>query len=245
MSGHTLLAPSAAERWISCPGSIAAAKTAPPERPSIYAAEGTRAHEVYAQCLLAGSSVNSVLGDCTMTLPLQSAVDHTRRIIGGRPVLIEQRLPPLPGLEIWGTADVSVFDPANHLLQDIVDLKYGAGVAVEAHSIQLAIYAVLAAYSFGVSPIGVTAWVVQPRCPHPAGPVRHYHYTRSDLVRLVEELGPAARATTHPAAALNPGPWCRFCHAREGCDALRANPAALPSIASAGPPALPWDTDPW
>jgi hypothetical protein len=177
---------------------------------------------------------------------LQSAVDHTRRIIGDRPVLIEQRLPPLPGLHgIWGTADISVFDPANRQLEDIVDLKYGAGLAVEAHSIQLAIYAVLAAHAFGVSPTGVTAWIVQPRCPHPSGPVRRHHYTRSDLVRLVWELGPAAAATADPEAPRNPGPWCRFCHARQDCAALRANPAALPPRASAGPPVISWDDEPW
>ena len=43
-SSHAVLSPSASERWISCPASIAMAELVPPGVESGYAAEGTAAH---------------------------------------------------------------------------------------------------------------------------------------------------------------------------------------------------------
>jgi hypothetical protein len=244
MSGlHAPLAPSAAKRWIQCPGSIAASRDAPPERPSRYAEEGTRAHTFFAECLLSGAMVAEVVGDSAMLLPLQRAVDAAREIIGLRPVLIEQALPPLPDmLDVWGTADICLFDQW-HRLEGIIDLKFGVGLPVEAHDIQLAIYAVLAAHRFGVSPNGVTAWIIQPRCLHPAGPVRSYTYTAEALTRLTYELDLAATATTLPDAPRYAGAWCRFCPARPVCEELRRTPEALPPIGPSGPPLI--GMEPW
>lgn len=240
---HAALAPSAASRWIPCPGSIAASRDAPPGRPSIYADEGSRAHAVFAQCLLTGAAVTDLLDDSAMVAPLQLALDHARRVIGCRSVLIEQLLAPLPGLPgIWGTGDVVVFDDLLRV-QGVIDLKYGIALPVEAHAIQLAIYAVLAAHQFGVSSNGITAWIVQPRCPHPAGPVRSHTYTPADLARMVHELGLAAAATEQPDAPRRAGAWCRFCPARSACDELRRTPGAIPPTAANGPPIIglaPW-----
>lgn len=43
---HAHLAPSAAERWISCPASVRMGMAVVPKRESAYATEGTRAHEL-------------------------------------------------------------------------------------------------------------------------------------------------------------------------------------------------------
>jgi hypothetical protein len=240
---HAPLAPSAASRWIPCPGSIAASRDAPSERPSSFADAGTRAHAVFAECLVTGAAVADLLEDTSMQLPLQSAVNWARNIIGRRPVLIEQRLSPLPGLlDIWGTTDVCIFNPAQ-LAEGIIDLKYGVGVPVEAHAIQLAIYAALAGCHFGVSSHGITVWIIQPRCPHPAGPVRSYTYTPEDLARIGQELRLAAAATRQPNALRRAGRWCRFCPARPVCEELRRTPGAIPPIASQGPPIL--GVEPW
>lgn len=50
---HAKLAPSAAKRWISCPGSVRATEGLPDETSSA-AAEGTAAHELCSHCLTAG-----------------------------------------------------------------------------------------------------------------------------------------------------------------------------------------------
>jgi hypothetical protein len=215
----------------------------PEGRRSAYAEEGTLAHEIFARCLLTGASVTDLLEDCAMIAPLQRAVEAARSIIGSAPVLIEQLLPPLPHLpDIWGTGDVVVFDSA-HRARGVIDLKFGVGVAVEAHAIQLAIYGVLAAHQFGVSPHGLTAWVIQPRCPHPQGQVRSHHYVKADLIRMVEELGIATADTERPNAPRYAGAWCRFCPARPDCAELRRHPEAIPWLGSGGPPILalePW-----
>lgn len=237
-------APSAASRWIPCPGSIAASRDAPPERPSIFADEGTRAHALFAQCLLTGAEVAELLEeDSSLQLPLQRALDHARDIIGRRPVLIEQPLLPLRDApSLWGTGDVCIFD-ADHLAEGIIDLKYGAGLPVEAHAIQLAIYAALAGHQFGISPQGITAWIIQPRCPHPAGPVRSHTYTPEDLARIVQELRLAVAATEQPDAPRRAGAWCRFCPARPVCSELQRTPGAIPPVAANGPPIL--GIEPW
>jgi hypothetical protein len=50
---HATLAPSAAERWLNCPGSIKLSEGIP-NTTSVFAAEGTAAHELAAHCLETG-----------------------------------------------------------------------------------------------------------------------------------------------------------------------------------------------
>jgi Protein of unknown function (DUF2800) len=45
---HAVYSPSAAKRWINCPGSINACKDLPKQKPNFYSAEGTLAHEIAA-----------------------------------------------------------------------------------------------------------------------------------------------------------------------------------------------------
>jgi hypothetical protein len=214
LPAHAPLSPSAAARWINCPGSINATNSAPIPPPSPYAEEGNRAHALFAQCLLAGQSAAALIDDPLLAEPLQEALDHARQIIAGRAVLIEQRLPPLPGLpEIWGTADIAVFDQNGHL-SDVIDLKFGAYVAVEANTVQTGIYGLLGAHRFGLSADGLTTWIIQPRCLHPDGPVRWYHYSRTALHELYHTVKTAADAAGDSSAPRRAGVWCRFCPAR-------------------------------
>lgn len=48
---HAICSASGAERWLNCPGSLHLCKDLPPEEPSVYAKEGTRAHG-YAEKIL-------------------------------------------------------------------------------------------------------------------------------------------------------------------------------------------------
>jgi len=156
LPAHAPLAPSAAEHWVNCPGSIKAVNAALPQPTSVHAEEGRYAHMVFAQCLLQGRNADAFIADPIITAPLQKALDHARSIIDGRPVLIEQRLPPLPGIpDLWGTADVAIFDQALHL-SDIIDLKFGANILVEADTVQTGIYGLLGAGRFGLSAAGLT-----------------------------------------------------------------------------------------
>jgi hypothetical protein len=214
---HAPLSPSAAARWINCPGSLNAIAAAPVLPSSPYAEEGTHAHALFAQCLLEGRPAAVLADDPSLAAPLQQALDHARKIIAGRAVLIEQRLPPMPGLpDLWGTADIAVFDQ-DQRLSDVIDLKFGAYVAVEADTVQTGIYGLLGAHRFGLSPVGLTTWIIQPRCFHPDGPVRPHYYGRAALGELYHTVRTAAAATRNPLAPRHAGQWCRFCPAAPSC----------------------------
>jgi hypothetical protein len=55
---HARLAPSASHRWIECPGSVRLAESMGEGKSSVFAAEGTAAHELAAFCLLEGLDAN-------------------------------------------------------------------------------------------------------------------------------------------------------------------------------------------
>jgi hypothetical protein len=221
---HAPLAPSAASRWINCPGSIKAISEAPPELSSSYAEEGTLAHSVFAQCLLEGRHAASVVDDPEFIAPLQDALDHARRIIDGRPVLIEQRLPPMPGIpDLWGTVDVAIFDP-DLRLSDVIDLKFGANILVEADTVQTGIYGLLGVRRFGLSAAGLTTWIIQPRCFHPHGSVRSHHYDVPALRALLE--------TVHAATAATQARWTLLAMQAHGAASVRPQspvPSDVPS----------------
>jgi DNA polymerase len=228
---HALLAPSAAGRWMHCPGSIKAEKDEPPQPASSFADEGTRAHKIFAQCLEQGLAPAALTEDMAVAVPLAAAVEHARNLIAGRPVLLEHRLSPLPGLpQVWGTADCLVFNPDR--VSGVLDLKFGAGVAVEADSVQLGVYALLAARHFGMAEGGIIATILQPRAGHQDGSVRSYHYTVQALEQLEQELRTAVSATALADAPRYAGEWCRFCRAAGSCPEFKRAPNAVPPTPS-------------
>lgn len=223
-AAHAPLAPSSAARWINCPGSIKASSEAPLQPTSSYAEEGSYAHAVFAQCLLQGRNADAFSSDPQLAVPLQEALDHARRIIAGRAVLIEQRLPPIPDIpDLWGTADVAVFD-RDRRLSDVIDLKFGSNILVEANALQLGVYGLLGVRKFGLSSTGLTTWILQPRCSHPQGPARSHQYDVQTLRALLNTVRAAAAATQHPDAPRRSGLWCRFCPAWQTCPERQALP---------------------
>jgi DNA polymerase len=222
---HAPLPPSAAERWMNCPGSVAAVAALPPEPESSFAVEGTEAHRIFAACLTRDLDPAGLTEDRMLILPLRHALMLARDVIAGRRFKVETRLQPLPGLgKVWGTADVLVFDRHDRIVA-VIDLKFGAGVAVEPDSVQLQIYALLAAQQYGCPPDGIDLHIVQPRRQHERGPHRMHHIGTDDLDRLFARLQDAVDALEDPAAPRIAGAWCRFCAARRECPAARSETA--------------------
>ena len=225
-TAHAPLAPSSAYRWTSCPGSALAERLMPPSPASTFAEEGTEAHRIFAECLINSVPVASLTKDPFLIDPLRHALFLAADVIAGRKFLVEQRLEPLPGMtKVWGTADVIVFDHHDRVVA-IIDLKFGAGIAVEANAIQLQIYALLAAQQYGASPDGITVYIIQPRREHVRGPLRSHHLTTDDLSQLVGRLNAAVQATEAPDALRIAGSWCRFCAAAVSCPEYRSQPSA-------------------
>jgi DNA polymerase bacteriophage-type len=220
---HAPLAPSAAERWMNCPGSVLAEQLVErPEVESPFAIEGTEAHKIFAACLERGRDPAELTDDIYIIGPLRHALAITRDIIAGRKFKVEIRLPALPGIaKVWGTADVVVFDDYDRVVA-IVDLKFGAVVQIEPNAIQVQIYGLLAAQQYGCPPDGLELHIVQPRGQHVRGPHRVHHISTTDLDRLFARLQDVVPVTEDPAAPRIAGEHCRFCAARLDCAEARA-----------------------
>lgn len=223
MSGHAELSPSAAERWMVCPGSVVLSQGMP-EKSSVFAEEGTRAHDV-AQSMLTGKAVRV---DPEMLEHVLTYTDHVEAL--GGELLVEQRVTVDDA--VYGTADAVVWlEDDAHL--HVVDFKYGAGVAVEVvGNLQLRIYALAALLTFGYPATVVTATIVQPRRPHPDGVIRSVTYDVVDLLDFHADLAAAVRvvrdAQEHDEASLLEQGFltpsekgCRWCLAAPKCPAIK------------------------
>lgn len=238
MSEHARLSPSSAERWISCPGSLRLVESLPPATrhgDTVYAAEGTAAHELgeikarhrFGQISADLYGKRRALWDTKHPdVDVEEMDRHTDAYVllleermalyENSQIMLEQRLQT--GIrESWGTSDAVIASP-QHV--EIVDLKYGQGVAVEArNNPQLRLYALGALDTYG-DVLGETelvrATVFQPRLNH----------------TLTEELTPEAlrswREWVRPIADLALGPdapfgpsesACRWCPASGRCPA--------------------------
>jgi len=216
---HAKLSPSAAERWMTCPGSVVLSKDMP-QKSSVFAEEGTLAHEAAERILLD----KSYKADDEMYDNVMVYVDHVKGL--GGTLHVEERVKVTDNL--WGTADAVVWQPSfNHL--HIVDLKYGAGVPVEViGNLQLKIYALATLLTFEYPAEKVTATIVQPRCPHSDGPVRSVTYDVADLVDFHADLMDAIarvelmyHAPSYELDLVPSDKGCRWCLASPICPKLK------------------------
>lgn len=247
---HARLSASAARRWMSCPGSVAANEG--PRASSVYADEGTAAHELVEHCLRDGLDAHSFLGmrlevgrfvgeaDHDMIDSVQVMVDFVRSLAAreGAVLLLEQEFTRIADLhpDLGGTGDVVVYWPDTRELW-VVDYKHGQGTPVDVErNPQLMVYGLGAALELGDRGVDqVHLYVVQPRCPHPEGPVRRYSLPMVDLIDWSADLVEAARRTSDPAAPVVAGSWCKFCAAAPTCPGLRAR-AMSAAMADFSPP---------
>lgn len=150
MMAHAILSPSAAHRWMSCPGSTFLIKDLPPPPASVHAQEGTRAHakaEEILRARLTGEPIPDVIEGFPELGQYVHYVDDLIR--NGYSVFIEVRV-PLFGIttedNAKGTADC-VAIKGDEI--EVVDLKWGVGVPVESReNPQLSIYALAAMDEF-------------------------------------------------------------------------------------------------
>lgn len=171
---HATLSPSSADRWMTCPGSVPLSEGIV-DTSSDYAAEGSAAHEIAALCLTNSSDAAAYVGriveidtreieiTADMAEHIQVYVDHVRgRVadwinLGATVTLeVEQRVPigHLTGEDgAEGTADAVIIAelPDVRTAIEVIDLKFGRGVEVEAtDNRQLRLYALGAIEKFGM-----------------------------------------------------------------------------------------------
>ena len=241
---HAVHGASSSDRWMNCAGSINMSEGIE-DLGSIYAWEGTAAHELGERCLRHGLLPHLFIGEITeveinedasveieVTEEMAEAVDEfvtyvQERIEEAGPdavVFLEQRSslealnPPAP---MFGTADVVIWNPVTKFLL-VIDYKHGQGVVVDVvDNSQVRYYALLAAVKQKIVPDMVETVIVQPRGYHGDGSIRSDTLTGQELIAFKQELFAAVEATLKPDAPLKPGDWCKFCPAKPTCPALR------------------------
>ena len=201
-SGHALLAPSAAHRWLMCPASVPFGLQFPDGETSVYAEEGTLAHAA-AECILRDdkAGLDSVkrkilAGNFDPEIPekVRKYTDYVtalRDSVHGE-LFVEQRLAltAITGEEgARGTSDAVILAPGELY---VVDLKYGQGDKIDApENPQLLIYAAAAYQAFSFADIErVTVAIVQPRLDH----VSEWTLDLSDLLARADDVRKKAAA---------------------------------------------------
>jgi hypothetical protein len=175
------------------------------------------ARRIFIECLARGVTPHTLTKDTLLFLPLVTAVKVARDAIGGRPVVLDYALPPLPELpRVQGAADCIAFadDGNDRRLDAIITLDFdGHGEAPH-----LGIPALLAARHFGLPASGITVTVVRLR---PETEVQSFHHTPAALDQLAQTLQIAVAATEPEDAPRMAGAWCRCCAAVAHCPTRR------------------------
>lgn len=226
---HSLLSASGAHRWLNCPPS-AVLESREPDTSSAAAEQGTAAHA------LAEWKLRRALHQAPAFKPesdwidtemehltddyvafVQEHISIARETCGDPQVLIEQRLDfshIVPGG--FGTGDAVII--AEPTLQ-IIDLKYGQGVLVEAEqNPQLMLYALGALHAFGslydIETVSVT--IYQPRRAN----VDTWETSVAELEYWAEtDVKPKAELAAAGEGEFCPGSWCQFCKITPTCRA--------------------------
>lgn len=237
---HSEWSASGCERWWNCPGSVALCRNEP-DKTSVYAAEGSLAHDICSDVLNQKKKLDdldTLIGDTVMVdgheieiteEMIDAVVEYVQfitevsREIGldannvRRFMHVEQKFSISE--DVWGTADCAFIIPFDRIV--VIDFKYGAGIAVDVKdNKQLMMYALGVFKDNNHDITEVETIIVQPRSRHKDGSIRRDICTVQELVAFGKELEQKIQDTKQKNPALNTGDWCRFCSANYKCPAL-------------------------
>lgn len=237
---HALLSASGASRWINCTPSAKLEEAEGPRETSVYAQEGTLAHELSELYIKhdilqvisdqefsdrIDEIMDSELFDEEMLEVVPMYVDYCQSEFEAAKAQdsfaimeIEQKLDLTEFVpESFGTADCIVVGGKE--LQ-VIDLKYGKGVPVYAeHNKQLMLYGLgaLRKYELEYDIEDIALTIVQPRINN----ISTWKISVSDLLKWAnEELIPAAKLAFAGEGNFVSGDWCKFCMVKNRCRAL-------------------------
>ena len=228
MTKHALLTASGSKRWLSCPPSARLEATFT-DKETTAAAEGTAAHALaeYKVKRALRYFCKRPVSEFEDEVMDQATDDYAAFILeqmaemrkaGAEPtVMVETRLDFSDWVpDGFGTGDCIIIGGDT---LHIVDLKYGAGVLVEAEgNSQMRLYSLGAIQQFGclydVKTVHMT--IFQPRREN----VSTATMTVEEIMAWAEtELRPKAELAFAGEGEYHPGSWCLFCKAADRCRA--------------------------
>ena len=238
---HALLSASSSKQWLHCPPSVRLQEGFPNES-SVYAAEGTFAHEVceYKVRKYLHERVKRPQSEEFYTEEIDQITDVYAEFViatieqmrrnGCEPlVMVEERVDYSHiAPSGFGTADMLIVgkDGNGKGLLHVVDFKTGQGVFVDCdHNSQMMLYALggLAAYGYIYEIETVRMTIVQPRLDN----ISTFECSRKELEDWGESIKPTAKLAYEGKGEQKPGDWCRFCRAKPVCRACADEALAL------------------
>lgn len=251
---HALLSASGAHRWLRCTGSPLLEKDFP-DSTSVYAQEGTLAHELCELKLTAYTGeitkrkltsmknklMKSELWQPEMEGTSEAYLDYIKDITMSytvKPVILTEKKVDFSQYvpEGFGTADSLIL--AGDTLH-VVDYKHGKGVVVDAdHNPQMMLYALGAMselsllYRFKF----VHMTIVQPRVNN----ISEFTMTADELIEWGESVvKPKAEAAMSGKGEFEAGDWCHFCRAKQQCRTrYESNDLLYPALSAQHDPRL-------
>lgn len=251
---HALLSASSAHRWLHCTGSPLLEKDFP-DSTSVYAQEGTLAHELcelklkkYTTVMPKGAYtrahnkiMKSELWQNEMESTSETYLEYVKGIMlacDTKPVVVIEKRVDFSRYVSggFGTADCLIL--AGDTLH-VIDYKHGKGVIVDAdHNPQMMLYALGAMDEFALvyrfETVHMT--IVQPRVNN----ISEFTMSAEDLRSWGESVvKPKAEAAISGNGTFEAGDWCRFCRAKQQCKTrYESNDSLYPELSERHDPRL-------
>ena len=238
---HALLSASSSKQWLHCTPSARLQEQFPNES-SVYAAEGTFAHEVceYKVKKYMKERVKRPQSEDYYTEEIDQITDvYAEFVIGVIEEMKRNGCEPLVMVEEkvdyshiapsgFGTADMLIIgrDENGKGILHIADFKTGQGVFVNAdHNSQMMLYALggLATYGYIYDIEIVRMSIIQPRLDN----ISTFECTRKELETWGESIRETAKLAYEGKGEQKPGDWCRFCRAKPVCKACKDEALSL------------------
>jgi hypothetical protein len=218
---HAKLSPSGADRWATCTASAICEEMYPEQEESIYALEGTKAHELLERSIKAITRPSTLEPEHPAAKHVDVLYDMVAQYLDNPRYIVLSEAKVTLCDDCYGTADLVVID-LQELVIAIWDYKHGQGILVEVPNLQTDIYLAAAlkslAWMFPAPMKRAIAGIVQPRAVHPDGPIRQQEYTISEIemiglgvVAITEEIS-AGRTKFLPSEKA-----CKWCLASGNC----------------------------
>jgi hypothetical protein len=212
---HSKFSASGAVRWFNCPGSVELSEGMP-DKESVWAKEGTAAHEVLEKVLK--GELDDLKTDEMLWYAKNAArfIFYLKNEYKDAELLVETRIHlPFIHPDMFGTFDSAIIDHFGTL--HVFDYKYGAGHAVSPkENLQMIFYGIGLAAKYDWNFSRVHLWIIQPRVKGYDGPL-FWEMSITELKGYVLEFEEAVkRVEAYPDKYVE-GSWCHWCKAKGVC----------------------------